>query len=69
MGKFSSGVATVMVMWSRAAYAQAQDAPPALQGNQVLMVVTSSRFSLTPLTPRLNSSELQTNAPATGHIE
>src|SRR5260370_31657906 len=33
------------------------------------MVVTSFRFSLTALTPRLNSSELRTNAPATGHIE
>ncbi len=34
MGKFRSGVATVMAMWSCAAYAQAQDAPPAPQGNQ-----------------------------------
>jgi len=34
MGKFRSAVSAVMVMWSCAAYAQAQDAPPASQGNQ-----------------------------------
>jgi len=34
MGKFRSGVATVMAMWSCAAYEQAQDAPPAPQRNQ-----------------------------------
>ena len=33
------------------------------------MVVTSSRFSLKGLTPTPNSSELQTNAPATEYIE
>jgi Putative beta-barrel porin-2, OmpL-like. bbp2 len=34
MGKFRSGVSAVMAMWSCAAFAQAQDPPPAPQGNQ-----------------------------------
>jgi hypothetical protein len=49
--------------------ARALECPPHDGATGWQMVVTSSGFSPTALTPRSNSSELRTNPPATGHIE
>ena len=61
MGKFRSGLLALMVVWPWAAYAQAQDAPPASQGQAKELGGTTA---FTSNAPALQATQKQTGLPA-----
>jgi len=68
MGKFRSGLLTVMAVWFFAAYAQAQDAPPASQGHRKVSQRKTKELGGTTAfssnAPALQATQGQTALPA-----